>query len=100
MNAFLRRISLRTLAPALGVALVVGGMGMAVTGASAQDNEPDLNAAEICFYDGKEYSAGAKIILGNGTVLTCQKDGSWARVVKTQPRFPRGQATGGVSIGR
>ena len=33
----------------------------------------------LCYYDGKPYSEGAKVILGNGTVQTCNKDGSWSR---------------------
>lgn len=41
------------------------------------DNLSSVTGGATCLYESKEYSPGAKITLQNGTVQTCQKDGTW-----------------------
>jgi hypothetical protein len=96
MKAVFSRIRVRTLAPALGVALAVGGFALAAPAASAQDNNEPLGEAAICYYDGKAYSEGAKIKLSDGTVQTCQKDGTWSSIRPAGPRLPVAPINGGV----
>lgn len=50
--------------------------------AHALDNMSNTGS-NLCYYEGKSYSPGAKITLPNGTVQTCQKDGTWARQAPT-----------------
>jgi Protein of unknown function (DUF1496) len=52
--------------------------------------------AAICYYAGVPYSEGAKITLQDGTVQTCQHDGTWGLTKKAGPVVT--PPTGGLHI--
>jgi predicted RecA/RadA family phage recombinase len=69
----------RNLVMASMLAVAVMGIPAAMS-VHAMDNENNGEAA-TCWYAGQQYSEGAKITLPDGTVQTCQHDGTWAMKV-------------------
>ena len=96
MKHLFQRISLRTLAPALALGLALGAVGMTSSAAYAEDNRIPMGEQTLCYYDGKAYSPGAKITLQDGTVQTCNKDGTWSGLVRPPLSRWGGVAVGGV----
>jgi hypothetical protein len=73
-------------------AITVGALvGVTAQASIAQAQPIDTNGeAGTCWYDGKQYSEGAKITLQDGTVQTCQHDGTWKRIApQGNNRLPR-----------
>jgi hypothetical protein len=66
-------------------AVALGTLATATVQASIAQAEPNNNEAGVCLHQGMYYSEGAKITLPDGTVLTCQHDGTWKRVAQPNP---------------
>jgi hypothetical protein len=64
-----------TFACAAVTAAMLGATGIA-------NAEPKNGEAGVCYYNGQSYSEGAKVTLPDGTVQTCQHDGTWGRKIK------------------
>lgn len=76
-------------------AITVGALITVTAQASFAHAQPIGGPSEAgtCWYNGQQYSEGAKITLQDGTVQTCQHDGTWARIgpakgINTPPRPP------------